>query len=1004
MRAAHLGALGEDFARHRRYEGPWSRETVVVPSSSVSGWLERFLADPTRGSSSGVVAQLFTVYWPRVIAHALYDSPDEYDAWTARSLGLSLLRRGRLDVTSARRRGERLAAWVAYRGDVLDDLVAYPGCEEERHVLDERREIGLLTPFQAFADNRCRPRGPLEHGFDVFAAPDSPVGDLGWSVVSTLAREVEVGVYLLDPAPEDHPHTFEPHWRWATRRRDFLVRCSNLLSEESEWVGPVPCTPRVEVHATVGESREVDAARDAVWSALGDDSLSLEQVRVVVLDSQKFGPLVETTFRPSDESAPSITYERADGGPDARSERMDALRALVDLVSSDLTLDDVLGCVAHQRLGRGLGFTDDDVARLEQLALEGWVTMGWDSLTRAETGVYELGDDAGTWSRWIDRVALASVLDGSGEWEGLHPLGSPADLELVAQLREFFDALATYAEFVSRSHSLDEWVGWLITVLRWIPTDSDSRDDAPDRLLRELRAASAWLDGDVPFSIVRDVVEWFDTSAQWRTLYDRGGVHIVDPFSVAGAPYNVTVVVGADDNAVRTSEGLLATTSPRPDDPDSREELRTALAELVASTSTRLVVTTSSRSVIDGGPQPWSSLVEDLRSTSVLVEHPRHFYSSTAVVSGLDFAATAEPDRFQTDAHDIARSLRQPPSTWWWSEYRFSEVSDESHDIVLEDLISYLRSPQRIFARDVLAGARLAESKEKRRTVPPWLIDDPLDRHVVLQRAFDQELAENHGRDLVGPDTSVGGIVEPFRDLAIRHARVEGARSLARLTRDGLHALEGLPHPHARAGRVSVDHRDLVRGELGLVETPSGAFAYAPFLRKVLGDGVISLAVWSCMLTWELGVPTPVIGLCLGAPPKVTKGKEGPTWGHTLTWVIPPSLEVAQEAVREWITLYDSRYDRLPDFFPRPALAEEPTLPSGLTSAAGEWSSGWASKDAPPRDGFSYLLVGEMEYSDVVDAEGGRVRRRQSAFVSLLTRLKWTTVPKGVPWWDVVPW
>ncbi len=1002
--AAHLGELATHYAQHRRREGPFTRETVVVPSSSMSGWLERFLAHPSRPGSSGVVAQLFTVYWSRLVELALYDSPEDYEVWGARALGLSLLEwgEGRIDPASARARGQRLATWISHRGEELDDILGRDALEPERRVVEERRRRGLATPFEAYRSGSLRARGPLLDGFDVFAAPESPLGALGLSMVADLVDQVEVGIYLVSPtAPESTSREMSTRNRWARRGKDGVGLWTTALGVTPEWVGNALRAPVLEVHAAVGLAREVDAARDIVFEALGDPTLELEQIRVVTMDPDAAGPLVDVAFSPATSQMPGVPYERADGGGSRVSERGDSLLRLVDLVSGDLTVEDVAGVLSDPRLAHGMGFESEGATRARHLAREGWVTMGWDAPSREGLGVYGPNDDRGTWRRLFDRVALSTALEPEGGWLGVHPFGTPTDLDIITKLLDFLSFIERFRESATQRRALAGWLEWLEPLVASVPRDEDQRDEGPEQILRDLQAATRWLHRDLDWPTVRDLVAWFVSGTSRRTLYDRGGIHVVDPYSLASAPYEVTVVIGVDDDLLPSREGSLVGLTPRLGDPEPRQELLNALAELWASTNTRLALVTSSRSVVDGSVQPWSSVIDDVRAEATLVTHPHSSYSSAERVPPREgFASYRSPLLFDPFATEVAQRVHQPRDTWWWSDLALPTSPRDDAEIDAEKLIYFLRHPHAVFARETFAGAHTRRSVEKARAVPPWRIEDSLDRYRVRQAYF-ESLWAGGSPVLETADSPLGSVAEPLRPLATHDLQLDSVRDLVLDIEGGLTRLGARPHSASQNGRSSFDHRDLVRGSLHLYTGSGGVFLLLPHLRKSLGVGALDVAVWCSLLTWELGEPVSVVSLSpLGVKAQDPKSRaaEGPSaWHHPGVVARLESVDDATDLVREWVALYDNRHHAVPSFFPRSALLSSSAITGRSTSPEEEWSAEHSFNDDSRGEDVVKLLVGESDYSELLDLGGGVVDRAQEHLKALVERVTWTPF-KRVPW------
>ncbi|MGH9020178.1 MAG: hypothetical protein ACRDV0_04075, partial [Acidimicrobiales bacterium] len=361
-----------------------------------------------------------------LVGLALYGDAGALDAWSAPVLAVAI--HGADPATSMRQalhRGAALARLVELRGDELDSLLAGDDRAAERRVVAQRAAEGRLTPrahFDAHGVSGAPSRLALFH------CVASPFDALGPQVVRAIADRAPVAHYLGVAARElfddegqrpldersllerwgapsaahlrlwrEHAAPDEEHWVDVVDLPERAAVLSALSSREPPAATTHP-TAFVEVHATVGLSRQVEVARDAVLAAMEEFSLAAHDVRIVASDARATVPLLGALWQPSsleEPGSPRVQYEIADPRVPRRSLRLDAFTRLLRALDSDATAHDMAALLTAPALRDGLGLTSDEAERALRLARDGRVSVGLDADDLARRGVFEDDDDAG---------------------------------------------------------------------------------------------------------------------------------------------------------------------------------------------------------------------------------------------------------------------------------------------------------------------------------------------------------------------------------------------------------------------------------------------------------------------------------------------------------------------------------------------------------------------------------------------------------------------------------
>jgi hypothetical protein len=962
--------VGRYVERQTPGENPLARTTVVVPNAAVGQWFEQAVARATGrpGHDDGVVANVDAIFPSGLLGRVLYGDHRALEAWGATALALELRAQGGIDLRESLSRARVLESLVQLRGEDLDDRLEAAGLERERRLVGARAARGLLTPH-----DQWRRHGV---GFADFVGPRVTVvacAAAAWSgllveACVALADARAVDVYL-PVASEGLLGELDDGLgaRWGAPARARVERWTQRATPQ--WVDAastaprvggaarVPVGARVEVHRCVGRARQVEVARDLL---LGDSDVAAHRVRIVTPDPRTVVPLLSLYLTPFEEG-PSLQFEVAEPVIERPAPRLDALRALLAAGESDLTIRDVLALVDEPALRRGVGLDHGDAERAMRLALEGRVSLGLSAHDPSRRGAFAREDDAGSWSRWVDRVALAAVFEPERllEPDDVATLGGPEDLEVAARVEAL---LSTLRDVVGRRAVRQPLRGWIEDLRRWsgvIDDDPRVREPSLERVLATLEALS---DGvELEYSELRDLIEDLAQGLGGATLLGRGGAAVVPFVGTAALPFEVTCVVGLDDALSAPRRAVEAMGERRATDPDPGADLRDALLTLLASTRGRLLVMTDGQRIVDGGELEPALLVSELlealgaAGVEVLVaDHPRHGFSVEGAASP-DLAAVAEAALTTDVAHEAVAAALAGPRDGRSALWTVPGEAPEEPVVEASRLVSFLVRPQREFLRDVFTGARVLDERDQVPDAPLLDLGDARQRWAMRRALLERAIATGERPEPArGPDSALGTVAAGMRASAEAGLDLDDLHELATSLRETLASAAAAREARFEvAGRAVGRRHEVTRGPLEVYRTPKGLFLVRPVANSSFERQLVGAAVDLAVATVEVGEA--VTGVLVRPRRREERASAPPA--AVLRW--REGVDGARQLLAEVLALYAQRWRGLPRHLHTTSLALGAEGHAAWTKLFG------SAKDAWHRPGFQ----GNEERGESLEAE-----------------------------------
>ena len=1060
-----LGSLITSFVEnYEPADEPLSSRTVVVPNPLVGQWLEQQLAqrhgkpDQVVG---GVAANLDVIFPSTFIGRILYENPDDYNNWSAERLAGHLLATrsstGELSVTQATARARKLHDVLHLRPDELATYLAGEENARERSALAALQAGGFDSPWQRlreFEDMGSDIGGDVT----VFGCNELASGALLPSVVRALGARRRVDVYLSTPALEilhrrldglDTPSCLMTSWAgdslahlstWLTvcneAQRTWLPRLTRghedrslvralIEGDLSATLVPQRATSWLEVHGAVGYFRQVEVARDALLHAIDELGVAPHEVRVVTTDAGRFIPIMNTLWTGrGGEGAPSpfLQFEVADPSLPRPSDRLRGFTQLLRTLDSHFTLHDVVALVSEPALQEGLGLNRGAVERIAELSGSSGVSLGLTGTHRADMGIFEADDDAGSWERFSDRGLLATVFesDESDIESAVRPLGVPDDLYAMADLAQLVQRLVSAQSEVGVHRPMGEWLSRYGEWTDLIGRVDDVIDNGLERVMERLRSESLPDDVAITYHEMRELFLEASGAIGGGSVFGRGGVSVQDIHALQDAPFRVTCLIGLDEDLTPSPTSPPAHLgSPRAGDPSPRNRFRSALLSTILSTSERVIITTGDRSVRDNSPislaLPLAELSDALARGGVELtrrQHPRHAFSPKISLSSVDVELDVDDvaPAFSMDATtaELATLLynRAAPSLDDDVPIRPPDITSVTRPAVLDvaRLLRFVKDPQKVFLQTAFSGASLPESGQELPDVPRLEVGSHLDRWNVRRAMVDRAL-RNASMPFIDthPDAVLSSVATGLRRRAALDLDVAGLQSFVERHRSDLEAVRAVRVPAsqfpARVTSGTLD-RPLARPAFNLYDSTIGPLVINWTVSSSFTSTFFGLFLDVAAATVERGA---AVSGVLVRPLKPKDVDTGFNPHLAMRWSCDDPVDAAARALTLLGELHDLQSDDVPIHFYETSLAgsdndalKQVFGPSGVV----KWEGGGFAAASPGErlDTINRVLF-PFDFEELEELRGGEFAARANQFQSVFDDVAITTAKKhDVSW------
>ena len=588
----------------------------------------------------------------------------------------------------------------------------------------------------------------------------------------------------------------------------------------------------LQVHSCHGSTRQVEVLKDVILGLLAaDETLTEEDVLVVVPDIAKFAPLVGAVFgqpaglnsqtQPSPAQPPTLRYRITDRSLRSSYPLLNATSATFDLISGRFGASDVLDFCALTPIRDKFGFTDDHLADIARWVDGANIRWGLDGEHRSRWGMPETFN-ANSWRSGLDQLLMGVAVHddqpsfGPGD---IPPYGvEGSDVETLGRFAELLFVLSSLVHDAASPKSAGEWCSLTSQTLAQISEVPWSEQWQRQRLAKVLdtigrNASVEPQETKLTLGDFRRLLGEYLIPPASRAGFFEGGITVTSLQPMRWLPHRVVCLLGADSE-VFSSSGVngddLVAIAPRVGDPDPRGERRQSMLETMMSAGQHFVVTRTGRDLRVNAPVPPAVPVLELLETAHATLHPDHkleleFPHARQANDETNFVATPTQSPFGFDPRAMeaarARQDRSPERAPFLAE-PLPEHSIESVD--LARLHSFFRRPVRYFFNERL-DAQFAQAQEAKPDHLPVDLD-PLEKWQLGMDLIDAGFSRANARRFISIQQARGAL-PPGRlgDAQVVELTDLVEEMFALLSERGLSARDDHYEVNALLGKVQLD-------------------------------------------------------------------------------------------------------------------------------------------------------------------------------------------------------
>ncbi len=453
-------------------------------------------------------------------------------------------------------------------------------------------------------------------------------------------------------------------------RLQHTVACGHVATSADSEIAP---DDSIRIHRCHDLGRQAEVLHDAILHAFREiEGLAPHDVVIVSPQIAKLAPHLEAVFdhqvngkaAGSTPAAPNdLPLIVADRGIREVSRGAELLAAIIELVGSRYSVDDMLRVAAHPLVLEHFGLGEDDVDDWQRCIDRTKIRWGLDGPRRTSLDRSDLM--AHTWRLGLERALLGAVIpDGIPEpvLGGVVPLAhvEPAELTSLAPLISIFTIIDDLDRQARESHPVGAWCDILEAALETLAGEENDELLVPIRELDDVRQAAATAKTKspeavcVPFHDVKMILAGKLTAPVGRQPLRTGAITATSMIPLRGVPFRVVCVAGFDDDAVAPRERDGEDLVDRQDllgDADPRLDVRRGLLDCVLAAQDRLIITCTGMDVKDNVTLPLATPLAELtdfvdrhgvkrfpregeKHCGIEVFHPRHACSRKNFVAG----------------------------------------------------------------------------------------------------------------------------------------------------------------------------------------------------------------------------------------------------------------------------------------------------------------------------------------------------------------------------------
>ena len=534
------------------------------------------------------------------------------------------------------------------------------------------------------------------------------------------------------------------------------------------------------IHRCHDLSRQAEVIHDALLHSLKQHKdLAPHDILIVSPRISELAPHLEAVFsRTLADGSHKIELPLviADRGIREVSDGAELLIALLKLIGSRCSVDEMLAVATHALIQRHYGLDDSTIEVWHRCIERTRIRWGIDGPRRKRDGLDQPDLAAHTWWHGLERMLLGTVLpDGTPEpaLGGVVPLTGvdTADIESIAPLLSIMRVVDALDHLVANDRSVGEWCDYFEQSLIQLIGDEAEELETVVYELDQLRRVAT--ETKVPYHDIKTILIATLTAAVGHQPLRTGAITATSMIPLRAVPFRVICVAGFDEDVAETvasDHDNLVERQQLLGDSDPRINVRRGFLDCVASAQDQLIITCTGMSVSTNATLPLVTPLAEFidflgrhgvplwhwhgdQYSAVEVFHPRHACSQR------NFQA----NRIRPDviwSHDqkalhVTKALGEP------AQPLMAETKSAAPRTLIElsSLSAFMCDPLWPFVRETLA-------------INPWRNDDveiPATLPLTLSNYEQRELRDNYIQDYITSDKS-----EEFEDSWMQAVRLDG--------------------------------------------------------------------------------------------------------------------------------------------------------------------------------------------------------------------------------------
>ena len=519
------------------------------------------------------------------------------------------------------------------------------------------------------------------------------------------------------------------------------------------------------VHRCHDLSRQAEVIHDALLHSFKQhDNLAPHDILIVSPRISELAPHLEAVFsRTLTDGSHKIELPLviADRGIREVSDGAELLIALLKLIGSRCSVDDMLAVATHRLVQSHYGL-DDNAMEVWQRCIERTrIRWGIDGPRRRRDGLDQPDLAAHTWWQGLERMLLGILLpDGTPEAAlgGVVPLTGvdTADIESIAPLLSIVRVIDTLDRLVTNDQTVGDWCDHLEQSLIQLIGDETEELETVIYEFDQLRRVAT--ETKVPYHDIKTILITTLTAAVGHQPLRTGAITATSMIPLRAVPFRVICVAGFDEDVAEmaaSDHDNLVERQQLLGDSDPRVNLRRGFLDCVVSAQDQLIITCTGMSVSTNATLPLvTPLAEfidfigrhgvplwewnDEQFSNVEVFHPRHACSQK------NFRVNEiRPDiiwSHDQKALHVATALGEPPLP-----IMTEPISAAPRTLIeLSSFSAFMCDPLWPFVRETLA-------------INPWRNDDveiPATLPLMLSTYEQRELRDNYIQGYITSDQS----------------------------------------------------------------------------------------------------------------------------------------------------------------------------------------------------------------------------------------------------------